>query len=411
MYQEFSCGQNVFLAAKKSRFTNLNFLALKVGLIILLFIPSIYADVVKPALIEINAHTTGEVNIEVRASVEALLTGINAQFKNTQDAPNSDQYDELRELAGPELKAAFQAFQQDFLESIELKADGKKIPLSIEQVKIPEPGYTKVPRNSVIFLKGTLPRSSEALTWYYPERFGDNAVRVRQIDAEQEKWQWSEWQWIRKDQTSSPFSLTEVFTERPAYKVFLNYISIGFDHIIPMGLDHILFILGIFLFSARFRPLIAQVTMFTVAHTVTLGLSMAGLLSLPASIVEPLIALSIAYVGLENVYANRAGRSNVAHLTRSRLALVFGFGLLHGMGFAGALKEFGMPDDAFLTSLIGFNIGVEIGQLAVIAIAFLAVTVWFKDKDKYRQFVIIPASLMISVVALYWTADRLNWLG
>lgn len=361
------------------------------------------ADVVKPALVEISTYTTGKIEIEVRASLEALLTGINAQYKNTQDAPTAEEYDALRVLESDALGKAFDAFKPTFLEAIALTADGAPVALSYKNITIPEPGYTKVPRISIIQLSGELSREKSQLQWYYPEKFGDNAVRVRQVDEANEKWHWSQWQWLRKDTASEPFSLEELFTQRPLHEVIFSYIGIGFDHIIPKGLDHILFILGIYLLSAHWRPLLGQVTMFTVAHTITLGLSMNGIINLPANIVEPLIALSIAYVGIENVFAH--------HLHKSRLVLVFAFGLLHGMGFAGVLSEFGMPDDAFATALISFNVGVELGQLAVIALAFLATSLWFKSDERYRRFVAIPASLAISVIGLYWTVERLEWLA
>jgi hydrogenase/urease accessory protein HupE len=182
-------------------------------------------------------------------------------------------------------------------------------------------------------------------------------------------------------------------------EVVLSYTFIGFEHIVPKGTDHILFILGIFLLSTRMKPLLWQVTMFTVAHTLTLALSMKGLINLPSSIVEPLIALSIAYVGIENIFAHS--------LHKSRLVLVFLFGLLHGMGFAGVLAEFGMPPNAFATALISFNIGVELGQIAVIMVAYLAVGLWFRSKPWYHQFVTIPCSLIISAIGLYWTWDRI----
>jgi hydrogenase/urease accessory protein HupE len=139
--------------------------------------------------------------------------------------------------------------------------------------------------------------------------------------------------------------------------------------------------------------------MFTVAHTITLGLSINGVIELPARIVEPLIALSIAYIGFENVFARA--------LHGSRLFLVFGFGLLHGMGFASVLADFGMPDDAFMTALISFNIGVELGQVAVITLAFLAVGVWFSNRPWYRKAIIVPASMAIAMIGLYWTWDRI----
>jgi hydrogenase/urease accessory protein HupE len=357
------------------------------------------ADIVKPALVEISANTRGEVSIEVRASIEALLTGINAQYKNTQDAPTAEEYDALRVLQADQLHVEFEPFKQIFLSQIYLKADGIDVPLQIVDVTIPGPGYTKVPRISVINLSGELDQDATSLQWYYPARFGDNAVRVRQVDEDNELWHWSEWQWLRKDQPSEAFSLEEVFTQRPLAEVVLSYIFIGFEHIVPMGTDHILFIIGIFLLSTRMKPLLWQVTMFTVAHTLTLALSMKGYINLPSNIVEPLIALSIAYVGIENIFAHS--------LHRSRLVLVFLFGLLHGMGFAGVLTEFGMPPNAFATALISFNVGVELGQIAVIILMYLLVGLWFRAKPWYHQRITVPASLVISVIGLYWTWDRI----
>jgi hydrogenase/urease accessory protein HupE len=251
----------------------------------------------------------------------------------------------------------------------------------------------------VIYLEGKVDRSIESITWYYPARFGDNAVRVRQVDDINEQWHWSDWQWLRKDQPSEPFSLTEVFTRQSITSVITTYLVAGFEHILPSGLDHILFILGIFLLSTHMRPLLWQVTMFTVAHTITLGLSINGVINLPANIVEPLIALSIAYIGFENVFAKT--------LHTSRLFLVFGFGLLHGMGFASVLADFGMPADAFTTALISFNVGVELGQLAVISLAFLAVGLWFSQKSWYRKAIVKPGSMAIALIGLYWTYDRI----
>jgi hydrogenase/urease accessory protein HupE len=360
----------------------------------------VVADVVKPALIEISTHTNGTVEVEIRASIEALLTGINAQYKNTQDAPNAAEYDELRIMQPHDLQRQFLPFQKEMLRQVFLKADDKVVELTIDSVFIPEPGYTKVPRISVIILSGKIDRSIKNLQWYYPARFGDNAVRVRQVDTTNEKWHWSEWQWLRKDKPSQLFSLQELFTKRPVTEVIISYMVVGFEHIVPKGLDHILFILGIFLLSIRMKPLLWQVTMFTVAHTITLGLSMNGVINLPSNIVEPLIALSIAYVGVENIIARQ--------LHKSRLFLVFCFGLLHGLGFAGVLADFGMPDEDFVTALISFNIGVEFGQLAVISAAFLAVGLWFSNKQWYRKVIIVPSSAAITVIGLFWTFERIS---
>jgi len=343
---------------------------------------AVVADVVKPALVEISVDEKGLVTTEIRASIEALLTGINSQYKNTKQAPNADEYDVYRQLPPEELKQAFESFKKQFLSLIYIKTGSQYVSLVVSSVDIPPAGYTKVPRMSVIRLTGQLSEQANSLQWYYPEKFGDNAVRVRQVDLTNEQWHWSQWQWLRKDAASEQFSLTEIVNKKSMIQVVASYISIGFEHIVPKGLDHILFILGLFLLSMHWRPLLWQVTMFTAAHTITLGMAMNGVISLPSNIVEPLIALSIAYVGIENILAKE--------LHKSRLILVFLFGLLHGLGFAGVLMDFGMPDDDFITALISFNVGVELGQLAVLSTAFILLRLSFNNQKQYRQYIVVP---------------------
>ncbi|MCB1925803.1 MAG: HupE/UreJ family protein [Gammaproteobacteria bacterium] len=367
---------------------------------LILLVPSARADIVKPALIEISVFAEGHYRIDIRASIEALLTGINAQYRDTREAPTAAEYDRLRELEAPQLLAAFEPFREQMLDVVTLRFDEQRSIGRITDVTIPEPGYTKVPRISLIVIEGEVPSGAKALTFYYPAAFGDSAVRVRQVDEAQQQWHWSAWQWIRDDSVSKPFSLTEVVSPPTFVETVVDYIGAGFDHIIPKGLDHILFVLGLFLFSTRMRPLLWQVTMFTIAHSITLALAMTGVIELPARIVEPLIALSIAYVGVENVWHRS--------LHKSRLVLVFAFGLLHGLGFASVLSEFGMPGEAFATALIAFNVGVEFGQLCVIGGAFALVGLWFGRKPYYRARVVIPGSLMIAVIGLYWTWERLS---
>ncbi len=141
-----------------------------------------------------------------------------------------------------------------------------------------------------------------------------------------------------------------------------EYLKTGYQHILPLGIDHILFVLSLFLLSPRLKPVLWQATAFTVAHSVTLGLSMYHIINPPSHIVEPLIALSILYVSLENIISPR--------LKAARIGIVFLFGLVHGMGFAGALGQLGLPQNAYLLSLVMFNIGVELGQLTIIMLAY-----------------------------------------
>ena len=177
-----------------------------------------------------------------------------------------------------------------------------------------------------------------------------------------------------------------------------RYVHMGFRHILPDGLDHILFVLGLFLFSTRLRPLLVQVTAFTVAHSITLGLSLYGVVRLPPAVVEPLIALSIVFVAVENI--------RTTELRASRTLVVFGFGLMHGLGFATALIDLGLPRRDFLTALVGFNCGVELGQLTVVAIAAGTIG-WLRRWRYYRPAVVWPLSAGIAAVATCWTIQRL----
>lgn len=177
-----------------------------------------------------------------------------------------------------------------------------------------------------------------------------------------------------------------------------KYVKSGFIHIIPEGLDHILFVLGLFFSTVIFSQLIWQVTAFTLAHTVTLALASLGVVSIGAQIVEPLIALSIFYIAVENIRSEQQ--------SKSKLPLIFAFGLLHGLGFAFVLGEFGLPSDALISSLLSFNIGVELGQLTVIAAAMVLFYRWSK-LPSYRMFVQIPGSLVIGGFGLFWFVERI----
>lgn len=181
-------------------------------------------------------------------------------------------------------------------------------------------------------------------------------------------------------------------------EVGLIYLKLGFTHIIPLGLDHILFVLCLFFLNDNLKTVILQATAFTVAHSITLGLAMYNVITPPAHIVEPVIALSIMFVAIENMISDT--------LKPSRIFIVFAFGLIHGMGFASVLTDLGLPADRFVNALITFNLGVELGQIAVILAAWLLVGKWFHKKDWYRNRIVIPVSGVIAVIALYWTIER-----
>jgi HupE / UreJ protein len=178
-----------------------------------------------------------------------------------------------------------------------------------------------------------------------------------------------------------------------------TYLSLGFQHILPLGFDHILFILSLFLLSPKLKTILWQATAFTFAHSVTLGLAVYGIISPSPAYIEPLIAISIMYVAIENIISPR--------LKTTRIGIVFLFGLIHGLGFAGALGELGLPQNSYLLSLIMFNVGVEIGQIFIILLAFFLVKRWWENQIFYRKAIVIPVSILILVISAYWTFERI----
>jgi hypothetical protein len=184
----------------------------------------------------------------------------------------------------------------------------------------------------------------------------------------------------------------------PTGAVLSYYLPLGFEHILPLGLDHICFIVGLYLLNPKLKYVVTQATIFTVAHTITLCLTMNNTIKMDSNIIEPIIALSICFIALENLF--------IQDIKPWRVLLIFAFGLVHGMGFASALNEIGLPRDAFYTSLIGFNIGVELGQIAVIAICYMLFGLWFSQKTWYRQRIVIPMSVTIALVSAYWVVER-----
>ncbi len=172
------------------------------------------------------------------------------------------------------------------------------------------------------------------------------------------------------------------------------YLKIGFDHIVPKGLDHILFVVGLFLFSPRWRPLLHQSLAFTLSHSLTLALSLMGVLSFAGKWVEALIALSIVFIAVENLWARE-------RLARYRLLVVLLFGLIHGLGFGAVLQEF-LPRERVFWPLVGFNLGVELGQLLVLGLCFLCC--W----PLWRQFarIRVAGSVLLALMGGYWVVER-----
>jgi HupE / UreJ protein len=177
----------------------------------------------------------------------------------------------------------------------------------------------------------------------------------------------------------------------PADFIMSMYLKLGFEHIIPLGLDHILFVVCLFFLSPKLKTVILQATAFTIAHTITLGLAMYGLIALPSYIVEPVIALSILFLAIENIISDQ--------LKPTRIIVVFLFGLIHGLGFASVLTDLGLPEDKFLLSLLTFNVGVELGQITIIIALWWLIGKWFHKKEWYKKRVVVPVSVVIAIIS------------
>jgi len=350
------------------------------------------AHEVRPIIATIGMAEDGNVAIQATLNLEAAIAGIGAGHEDTADSPEAATYDRLRILPPAALQAEFDRVAADFLGWITLEGNGEPILLSIASVDVPEVGDTALARISRLALTAQAPPGTDRLTWRLDPRLGDSAIRV--VKSASDEVLGSEF--VRAGETSAPLSVAQPRAQSRS-AVFLRYLEVGFTHIVPKGLDHILFVIGLFLLSTRFSALLWQVTAFTLAHTVTLALGMAGIVQLSPAIVEPLIALSIVYLAVENILTDRV------HVWRP--VVVFCFGLLHGLGFAGVLHEIGPAPGQFVLSLVAFNVGVELGQLAVIAGCFLVLG-WTMRRPWYRSRVVIPISLAIGLIAAVWVVER-----
>lgn len=423
------------------------------------------AHEVIPAIADMRV-TDGEVTFEIRANLESFIAGINlSETADTNESAQAETYDVLRTLAPDALAARFEAFWPQMAEGIDLTADGTPLSPVLTGVAVDPIGDVEVVRFSVMTFSATLPSDAQTVQMGWAPEFGTLVLRQMDVPAPYDGY-------LEAGALSDPIPLAGG-GQATGWETFFDYIPVGFDHIVPKGLDHILFVLGLFFLAARFRPLLLQVSLFTLAHTITLALAALGhtdfiddftqgTLGIAfIDIVEPLIALSIAYVAIENIF--------MKGISPWRPYVIFIFGLLHGLGFASVLAEFGLPEETFVAALIGFNVGVEVGQLTVIAVMLLCIwqalridrganevgqgyavygvllvvalalialnpaglvtalenPVWlfagplaaifvlcmasihFRDlQEAYRRLVAVPASVAIATVGLYWFVER-----
>ncbi|KIL37897.1 hypothetical protein SD70_30055 [Gordoniibacillus kamchatkensis] len=183
----------------------------------------------------------------------------------------------------------------------------------------------------------------------------------------------------------------------------LQYVWLGMTHIWT-GYDHLLFLLCLLVACAGWREAASIVTAFTAAHSVTLILVASGMVRVDSRFVETCIALTIAYVAADNWFARRSGRRR-----RYRFVVTLGFGLVHGMGFAGALQEIGLPAGRTAAALLSFNAGVELGQLAVLAVLLPLLLRW--NKRSWYPRLVAAVSVIVFLLAAIWAVERSGLIG
>jgi len=345
--------------------------------------PAILAHEIGTTRVAVVFHEGRTYDIEVVTDAVSLVEKLESSAGSVARA----------EIGAAHLQTLITSFDERFRRRMKIAFDGSEVRPAIAYSVAPasDGGPAAV---ATIRLTGMIPPAAGHFTWNYGWTFASYALTIRSAASGNPATEW-----LEGGQGSTPFALTAPVAPADKMRTAFLYLRLGFTHILPNGLDHMLFVLGIYLLSGRARSVLWQVSAFTVAHSITLGLSMYGFVAVTPRVVEPLIALSIAYVAIENIF--------LSELKAWRIALVFGFGLLHGMGFAGALKELGLPRSEFMTALVTFNVGVEAGQLTVIGAAFLLVGWYCSHRAWYRSRIVVPVSAMIACTAVYWTIQRL----
>ena len=350
---------------------------------------AVQAHEVKPTIADLMV-AEGRAVLEFQINLEALLAEIDLDsVEDTDNAENAGDYDALRSQPVADIAALAPDLLPTWNSLPLLSVDGEAIALESVAVDVPDGVDPELPRDSLWRLEAPVLGGAKRIQVTWPEGAGALVLRQQGVEVPYTGY-------LSGGEVSPEIDLAGGDAQS-GLQAFVSYIPVGFDHILPKGLDHILFVLGLFFLSTRLRPLIWQVSAFTLAHTVTLALGAMGWVNVSGAIVEPLIAASITYVAVENIFHSG--------LNRWRPLVIFGFGLLHGLGFASVLGDFGLPAGQFVPALIGFNIGVELGQLAVIAIAFVLVG-WAMKRDWYRRAIAVPASCVIAAVGAYWFIER-----
>ncbi len=339
----------------------------------------------------LTLHDDGTFQVDLITDLDALA------FSVPQNTDDAKLVAALRALTQAAFEERVDRLRHLFRRRVRVRFDGEPTPF---EVTFPDHGTPRTDRTEIPTVLGLTARLTAAIPdgAREVEFFASRAFLAVHLTVVDERRDVTLRSVLERGARSDPFNLVGPVVSLRPDTIVVQYLRLGFVHIIPEGLDHILFVLGLFLLNIKFRPLAWQVTAFTIAHALTLTLATFEVVALSPKLVEPLIALSISYVAFENIITDR--------LKPSRSAVVFLFGLLHGLGFASVLAQLGLPEGERLLALVSFNIGIETGQLAVIVGALTTVG-WVSQRPWYRTRIVIPVSFVIGIVGLAWMVQRI----
>jgi HupE / UreJ protein len=337
----------------------------------------------------VQAHDPGLSSLDVRATDNAIVTSLSLSAADVAVA-----------AAGRETRAALIELARD---GVHISVDGTDTPSHLVDVAVDQ-GGSRIDQSFAI----PIDRQSHRIeiTSTVANRLARGHRQLLVVHANNRPV-------LERllDEHSSPISVdVDAITSSPL-QIARHYLALGVHHILT-GYDHLVFLAGLILTARRIRQLLITLTAFTVAHSISLALVMIGGVRAPSAIVEPLIALSIAWVGLD-ILLSDARRVPVDQSSTDRRGarwlVVFGFGLIHGFGFAGALMELGLGSStsAIATALVSFNLGVEAGQVMVAAV--LTPVVWLtRTRPTLHTRMVRVCSLAVMIAGTYWLIDRLR---
>ena len=368
-------------------------------IISIFFCNSSIAHEIKPSIADFT-YDENYLNIEVRLNAELILSNIDASnISNTNSSPLTEIYDRYRLLDKKDLENSILESWKDISSNIFIKINNKLKKIDLIKIETQDVKNFEISRDTLIYFRVLLNQKSEHFTFQWAKNYGPIILRENN-DLKLEDDLVTEY--LQSGTESDPIFFKEN-NIRSMFTSFTKFFVLGIQHIIPKGLDHILFIFGLFLFSSSLNKLIKQITIFTIAHSITLIFVSLSLIKINPQIVEPIIALSIVYVGLENIFKNYIKEY-------MRYVVILFFGLLHGLGFALVLSDIGYRSSKLFLNLISFNIGIEIAQILIILFLYLLIAIKFAKNKYYRIAFQIPSSILIASIGLYWFAERIGIL-